>query len=122
MEVSNISGYIIRAIEENYADALRVFDPEDDDDIQTSIRMLNDRIGRYIVFHDQCIKEGMETEQDGIRGMLTKIMQEINKASEQRLLHNKRPLVIEDFYHHRAKEAFTFLAVQNNSQLQLELS
>lgn len=122
MEVSNISGYIIKAIEENYADSKRAYDPEDDEDSLTSIRMLNERIGRFIVFHDQCIKEGMETEKDGIRETLTKIMREIHQASEQRLLHNKRPLVIEDFYHHRAKEAFTFLEVQNNSQLQLELT
>ncbi|MBY0207075.1 hypothetical protein [Paenibacillus cucumis (ex Kampfer et al. 2016)] len=31
--------------------------PEDDEDNLTSIRMLNERIGRFIVFHGQCIKE-----------------------------------------------------------------
>ncbi len=122
IEVSNMAGYIIRAIEENYADIQRPYDPEEDENSKTSIPMLNERISRQIVFFNECIKSGIQTERDGTREMLSKIMIEIHQVHEERSLCNQRPLEEEDFYHAYAKEAFRFLMVQMNSQLELELN
>ena len=49
-------------------------------------------------------------------------MIEINQVYEERTLCNQRPLEEEDFYHAYAKEAFRFLMLQMNSQLELELN
>ncbi|GKS12866.1 hypothetical protein YDYSY3_38660 [Paenibacillus chitinolyticus] len=117
LEVSNMAGYIIRAIEDNYADTKRVYDPEDDSDKSTSLTHLNNRISKFIVFYDQCIKEGVKSEKEGTRLMLQDIVEEIRKTSEKRLLDNKRPLEIEDFYHSHAKEAFKYYVAQYTSQL-----
>ncbi|MDN4067685.1 replication initiation protein [Paenibacillus vini] len=122
IEVSNMAGYIIRAIEENYADIKRVYDPEDEEDQLTSISQLNSRISKFIFFYDQCIKEGVETETEGMRNMMKKIMDEIQRTSEQRLLLNKRPLELDDFYHHHAKEAFKYFSAQNNGKVQALLT
>lgn len=68
--MSKIAGYIIRAIEENYADIQRPYDPEEDENSKTSIPMLNKRISRQIVFYKECIKSGIQTERDGTCEML----------------------------------------------------
>jgi len=117
IDVSNISGYIIRAIEDNYADTKRIYDPEDDNDQETSLSNLNIRISKFIFFYDQCIKEEIKTEEESNRDMLKDILQEITRTSEKRLLNNLRPLEIEDIYHHRGKDAFKFYEAQNTAQL-----
>lgn len=122
IEVSNMAGYIICAIEENYADTKRIYDPEDEEDRATSISQLNVRINKLIFFYDQAIKEGIETEAEGTREMLKKIIDEIHRTSEKRLQENKRPLELDDFYHHHAKEAYKYFLVQSNSQLEMQLN
>ncbi|MFX3637347.1 MAG: replication initiation protein [Candidatus Pristimantibacillus sp.] len=119
MDVSNMAGYIIRAIEDNYADNRLTYEPEDEDDQPTSITQLNARISKLVFFYDQCIKEGIKSESESVRSLLADLVQEISRTAEKRLLKNLRPFELEDFYHHRAKEAFSFYLAQNSVQLQL---
>jgi plasmid replication initiation protein len=122
LDVSNMSGYIIRAIEDNYADTKKVYEPDDEEDPQTSVTSLNSRISKFVFFYDQCTREGIKSEEEGIRLMLKDILNEITRTSEKRLLNNLRPLEIEDVYHAHAKEAFRFFTVQNHSTFQAQLS
>lgn len=106
IEVSNMAGYIIRAIEDNYADSDRVFELENEDDPLTSITHLNNRISKLVFFYDQCVKEGIKSEEDSRNAVTQEIMGEITKTLFQREVHNMRPMEENDFYHYKGKEAF----------------
>lgn len=119
MDVSNLAGYIIRAIEDNYADSKREYDPEDVDDKATSLIWLNDRIGKTIFFYEQCIREEITTKAEGMLSMRQKIMEDIVATSDRRSMNNKRPLQIEDFTDGKAKEVFKYVESEKEEQILL---
>ncbi|MFC7561580.1 replication initiation protein [Paenibacillus farraposensis] len=105
-EVSNMAGYIVKAIEENYADALKMFEPEDNQDAETSIINMNERIRQLIFFKDRCIEEGIVNETVGTQNLVKGVTQEIERIEKARQVKNFKPLTVDDFEDAKAKSIF----------------
>lgn len=104
-EVSNMAGYIVKAIEENYADTQRIYEPEDEQNIETSISSMNERIQKFIFFKDRCVQEEITTEVEGTKQMIKSITADILRVMEKRKLKNFRPLEEADFKSEWGKSA-----------------
>ncbi|QHW35490.1 replication initiation protein (plasmid) [Paenibacillus rhizovicinus] len=107
-EIGSVSGYIIKAIKENYAAMNPEYVPEDDKDRNTSIVELNKRIDAQVRFYDQCVKEKIHTKSEAERMQLQGIIDEINKVSDWRIRKKMRPLVENDITLPIGKKAFVF--------------
>ncbi|WP_336775119.1 replication initiation protein [Paenibacillus sp. MMO-58] len=105
-EIANLSGYIIRAIKENYADAEKVYAPEDETDRTTSIPQLNIRIANNISFYEQCLKEEIKSNQEAKRELTVNLINEIERTNDYRRKRNMRPLSADDLIHSLGREAF----------------
>ncbi|MFB5268176.1 replication initiation protein [Paenibacillus enshidis] len=118
MEVSNMAGYIIRAVEDNYANSSSVYETEDEDDRETSIYQLNDRISSILLFHERCVLENLMTEKESKQNSLRGIMNEILLIGERRIHKNLRPLTEDDLKNHQAKKIFRMLSQEKRLQAQ----
>ncbi|KZS45013.1 replication initiation protein [Paenibacillus glucanolyticus] len=107
-DVSSVSGYIIKAIEENYADCGIFYAPEDPDNKETSITELNQQIGKIIFFYEKCINEKVYETDEATSIMMKSILDKIVTCSNERHLLNLKPLEDEDVYHHYAKQALAY--------------
>jgi plasmid replication initiation protein len=107
--VENISGYIVKAIQDNYVDSLAEYDEENDLDFETSILQLNQRIQRHISFAQAFIVEDPNNERSIKSEMAQKIMNDINAAMSARSQNRLRPLEEADLDHQYAKEIFAYV-------------
>lgn len=64
-EVSNLSGYIIKAIEDNYASTEHQYTFENEGTPHVSLDTLNKRISQIVFFYDEAIKSEMWTQSEG---------------------------------------------------------
>ncbi|MGO4695584.1 replication initiation protein [Paenibacillus sp. 2TAB26] len=105
-EIGSLSGYIIKAIKENYAASDKEYMPEDEKDLKTSLDQLNLRIRQTVTFYDQCVREKIKSRHAAQEELVGQIVREIESTSHQRLTKNMRPLTEEDLEHPHAREAF----------------
>lgn len=105
-EIGSLSGYIIKAIKQNYAASEKEYAPEDEKDRLTSIVQLNIRIHQAVSFYDQCVTEKLKSRREAQRELIERIVNEIDKSAEQRAKRNMRPLTEEDLTHPLSREAF----------------
>jgi len=99
-DIDNISGYIIKAIENNYADVL-----DEEKEVQT-LEEINKIVSRYAFFADQKVKEGLISKEANKEEMLkyfTEIMTEVVRDRRQAGLD---PLKDSDFEHPLAQQAY----------------
>lgn len=108
VQVGNLSGYIMKAIKENYADVANEYIPDDDSDRSTSIAQLNKRIQEYVSFYELCIKEKVKSQTEVDHEMLKNVIGAINKTADWRIRKKMRPLQMDDFKHHYGKKAFVY--------------
>lgn len=109
VDVENISGYIIKAIRDNYVSSSSDYNEEDDLDIETSIKQLNERIFKRIMFCNVQTKDDPSGEKQYTREMSQHILNEINKVLQARFDKNLRPLEESDFEHKYTKEIYSFM-------------
>lgn len=108
-DVDNISGYIVRAIRENYVCSSGGFSEEDELDMHTSILQLNERIRRHIHFYGR-LKQLHDPPPDLETEMGENILEEINKSLSARKELGRRPLTLEDFDDNYARDVFKFIS------------
>ncbi|MNW33307.1 hypothetical protein D3C74_102670 [compost metagenome] len=89
-----MAGYIVKAIEEN---SQKAFEPEDEQDIETVISCMNDRIRKFIFFKDRSVQEEIMNEVEGTQQMIKSITADILRVMEKRKFKNLRPLEEADF-------------------------
>lgn len=108
VEIASLSGYIVKAINENYANVSKEFVPEDDSEKSTSITYLNKRIHDNLTFFEACIKDKVRTQDEADRELLQNVITEINKTSDLRIRKKMRPLQIDDLNTEFGKKAFAY--------------
>ncbi|WP_186327591.1 replication initiation protein [Paenibacillus sp. Y412MC10] len=117
-DVTSVSGYIIKAIEENYAETGIVYAIEDPENKKTSLTDLNQRINKVIFFYTECMKTNVYDESEGTALMLKAILDDIVNCSNERQLHNLRPIEDDDLYHHYAKQALAYFIRDSERTIQ----
>ena len=108
IEIGSFSGYIIKAIKDNYAETGIEFTPDDDNDRQTSITYLNRRLAEQQVFFDQMVKENIKSRAQADQELIHQLIIEINKVSDWRIRKKMRPLQESDISHPIGRKAFTY--------------
>jgi plasmid replication initiation protein len=108
LQVGSLSGYIMKAIKENYADVANEYLPDDDTDRTTSIAQLNKRIQDFISFYEICVKEKVKLQTEAENELLEKVLDAINKTADYRIRKKMRPLQEEDFTDQYGKKAFVY--------------
>lgn len=99
-DIDNISGYIIKAIENNYAEV-----QEEEKEVQT-IEEINKKVNQYVFFAEQKVKEGLISKEANKEEMLkyfTEIMTEVIRERRQAGLD---PFKYSDFEHLLAQQAY----------------
>lgn len=108
VEIGSVSGYILKAIKENYASTPIEYVPDDENDRTTSIEELNKRIQQIERFHDQCVKEKMLSKAEAERQMMQGLIEEINKTLDRRIRKKMRPLIENDIASAAGRKAFAY--------------
>jgi plasmid replication initiation protein len=108
LQVGSLSGYIMKAIKENYADVTNEYIPDDNSDHSTSIVFLNKRIDESITFYELCIKEKLKSQPEADKELLEKVLDIINKNADYRNRRNMRPLQEKDISSQYGKKAFMY--------------
>lgn len=108
IEIGSVSGYIIKAIKENYAETSIEYIPEDDNDRNTSVVHLNKRIQDQKTFYDQCVKENVKSRVEADNELIIALITEINKVSDWRIRKKMRPLQESDFSSPLGRKAFVY--------------
>lgn len=110
VNIDNISGYIVKAIREDYVNTSSDYEEEDDLDFETSIPQLNARINSLIErYHEQIRLSSNADERRLKQEMAQKIVDEIETTIEKRQNKNLRPLDTVDFEHPYARELYDYL-------------
>lgn len=110
-EVSSIAGYIVKAIEGNYADSKQQYSNEEEENPKVSTTHLNNRISKLVFYAEQVIKEKVQSEKVALEELYRDIWNAIDQNMSNREEMRCRPLVLEDLYHHHAKTVF--LQIEN---------
>lgn len=105
-EIANLSGYIVKAIKENYAASEKEYTPDNEDDKNTSILMFNQRVKQIIAFYEQCVAEGIKTKYGAEKELVEQIIKELQLVITRRSALNMRPVSEDDLIHPIAREAF----------------
>lgn len=108
--IDNISGYIVKAIREDFVNNGAGYDDEDDFDFETSIPQLNARLRRLIELHQEKIEAGKKSDEKRLRSEMTQeIVDEIHRTLDLRRTRNLRPLESDDFEHPYARDIYEYL-------------
>lgn len=108
VEIGNISGYIIKAIKDNYAADTDNYEPENHQDPKTSLKFLNKRIDDLVCFYEICVKDNLMTKLQAEQELLQKVITEINKTTDCRIRKSMRPIHENDLTNSIGKKAFTY--------------
>ncbi|MFD2614662.1 replication initiation protein [Paenibacillus gansuensis] len=107
-EISSLSGYIIKAIKENYAKTAKTYTPDDENDRSTSIEYLNNRINSTVDVYHLMVRDNVKSTAEAERELLLSLIKDINSTSDHRIRKNMRPLQESDIVHPKGKAAFKY--------------
>lgn len=108
--IDNISGYMVKAIREDFVHNGAGYEDEDRFDFDTSIPHLNARLRRLIEQHHEKIDGAKKSEEKKLRSdMAQDVVDEIHRTLEIRRNRNLRPLESEDFDQKYVRELYEYL-------------
>ncbi|MCM3130560.1 replication initiation protein [Paenibacillus sp. MER 78] len=108
--IDNISGYMVKAIREDFVNNGAGYEEEDLYDFETSIPHLNARLRRLIENHQEKMDQAKKSEEKKMRSDMTQaVVDEIHRTLEIRRSRNLRPLDPEDFEQKYVRELYEYL-------------
>lgn len=108
--IDNISGYMVKAIREDFVNNGAGYEEEDLYDFETSIPHLNVRLRRLIENHQEKMDQAKKSEEKKMRSDMTQaVVDEIHRTLEIRRSRNLRPLDPEDFEQKYVRELYEYL-------------